>query len=269
MLIADYHTHSSFSEDSEEPMEKMIISAINLGLKEIAFTDHLDYDYADTEFTFLLDINAYAESFEKLKNKYKDKIKLLSGVEIGLQPHLKEKNINFSKSYNFDFIIASTHTTDRKDFYNGDFFIGKTQKNAYLRYFEDVLENILIHRELNFNVYGHLDYINRYGNYDNKILNYMDFKNLIDEILKTLISCQKGIELNTSGFRYGLNQTHPQPEILKRYKELGGEILTVGSDAHKAADIFADFDKAYEIIKSAGFNYITLFEQQKPRFEKI
>ena len=269
MLFADYHTHSNFSEDSDEAMEEMVKSAIRLGLKELAVTDHLDYDYADPEFTFFLDINAYSESFEKLKNKYKNEIKLLSGVEIGLQPHLKEKNISFSKSYDFDFIIASTHTTDKKDFYNGDFFIGKTQKEAYLRYFEDVLDNILIHKELNFNVYGHLDYINRYGNYDNKILSYIDFKNIIDEILKTLIEHGKGIEINTSGFRYGLNQTHPQTEILKRYKELGGEILTVGSDAHKASDISADFDKAYEIIKSVGFNYITLFEKQKPRFEKI
>lgn len=269
MLFADYHTHSNFSEDSDELMEEMVKSAIKLGLKELAITDHLDYDYADPEFNFFLDINAYAESFEKLRNKYKTEIHLLSGVEIGLQPHLKEKNINFAKNYDFDFIIASTHTTDRKDLYNGDFFKGKSQKQAYLRYFEDVLENIVIHKELNFNVYGHLDYVNRYGNFSNKVLDYMDFKNIIDEILKTLIEHGKGIELNTSGFRYGLNQSHPQEKILKRYKELGGEILTVGSDAHKASDISADFDKAYEIIKSAGFNYITLFEKQKPRFEKI
>lgn len=267
MFIADYHTHCSYSSDSEAPMECMIKKAIELGLKEIAFTDHLDYNYPDIAFSFLINYNDYSKTFFELKEKYKNKIKILFGVEIGLQPNIKKQIDNFCSNMELDFIIASTHVVDRLDLYNGDFFCNKTQTQAYTRYFEDVLNNINIHD--NFNVYGHLDYINRYGNYTNKKLNYIDYNNIIDEILKALLAKNKGIEINTSGYRYNLNQTHPQLSILKRYKELGGEIITIGSDAHKTNDIASKFDVAYLMLKQVGFKYITLFDKQKPMFVEI
>jgi histidinol-phosphatase (PHP family) len=264
MFIADYHTHSNFSSDSEAPMEFMIEKAIALGLKEIALTDHLDYDYPDPAFPFLIDYNDYYKTLYHLKEKYKNSIKIIFGVEIGLQPHLKQKIEEFCKNTDLDFIIGSTHVVDQLDLYNGDFSNGKTQYQMYLRYFEDVLDNIHIHDH--FNVYGHIDYINRYGNFDNTLLNYIDYKDIIDELLKSLIDKEKGIELNTSGYRYKLGQTHPQFSILKRYKELGGEIITVGSDAHKPEDIASHFETAYNLLKEANFKYITLFEKQKPKF---
>lgn len=267
MFIADYHTHSNFSSDSEAPMQQMIEKAILLGLKEIALTDHLDYDYPDPVFPFLIDYNAYSKTLYTLKEKFKKDIHVIFGVEIGLQPHLKMKIEEFINTTELDFIIASTHVVDRLDLYNGDFSKNKSQSQMYLRYFEDVLDNINIHET--FNVYGHLDYVNRYGHYDNKVLNYLDYSDIIDEILKTLISKEKGIEINTSGFRYNLGQTHPQYPILKKYKELGGEIITVGSDAHRPDDIASNFETAYGLLEQAGFKYITLFEKQKPKFVRF
>jgi histidinol-phosphatase (PHP family) len=264
MFIADYHTHSNFSSDSDASMESMIEKAISLGLSEIALTDHLDYDYPDPAFPFLIDYDTYSKSFYELKEKYKNHIKLIFGVEIGLQPHLKLKIDAFCKNLDLDFIIGSTHVVDRLDLYNGDFSKGKTQHQMYLRYFEDVLDNINIHDQ--FNVYGHIDYINRYGNFDNTLLKHIDYIDIIDELLKSLLNKGKGLEINTSGYRYKLDQTHPQLSILKRYKELGGEIITVGSDAHKPNDILSNFEMAYALLKQAGFKYITLFEKQKPKF---
>ncbi len=267
MFIADYHTHCNFSSDSETPMEDMIIKAIELGLKEIALTDHVDLDYPNYELDFSIDYNDYNKVFYNLKEKYKDKIKLLLGIEIGLQPHLKQRLVDIYNSVDFDFVIASTHVVDRLDLYNGDFYKNKSKEEAYQLYFEDVLNNIHIHN--NFNVYGHLDYIIRYGDFENKALDYNDYKDIIDEILKALIDKGKGIEINTSGYRYKLNQTHPQIEVLKRYKELKGEIITVGSDAHKPQDIAAYFDVAYSLLKQVGFKYITLFEKCNPKFISI
>jgi len=266
MFIADYHMHTDFSSDSSTSMEDMVKQAIKLGLKEIALTDHVDYDYPDEKFPFIIDYNKYQKVFSELQQKYQNNISLILGVEVGLQPHLVDKIRDFCNSVKFDFIIASSHVVDRLDLYNGDFFKGKEKQKAYTRYFEGVYENIKLHN--NFNVYGHLDYVNRYGDYTDKTLNYIDYKDLIDNILKLLISKGKGIEINTSGYRYKLNCTHPQLPILKRYKQLGGEIITVGSDAHDTNNIALHFEDAYKLLEEAGFKYITLFKNQKPQFVK-
>lgn len=267
MYIADYHTHSNFSSDSDTPLEENIKKAVSLGLKEIACTDHIDYDYPDPEFSFLFDYIPYKKEIDRLKEKYSG-IKIKTGVEIGIQPHVIDKINNLIMQNYFDFIIASTHVTqDKYDLCTNDFFEGKSKHQAYTDYFEEVLSNVKNYDF--FSVYGHIDFINRYGNYEDKTMDYNEFKSITDEILKIIISKGKGIEVNTSGYRYGLGHPHPQFELIKRYKELGGEIITVGSDAHKPEQITLKFDKAYELLKEAGFKYITLFNDRKPEFVKF
>lgn len=147
------------------------------------------------------------------------------------------------------------------------FFEGLTQKQAYIRYFEEVLKNVNLYDE--FDVYGHIDYIIRYGGYENKTLIYSEYEEVLDEILKTLINKGKGIEVNTSGFRYGLETAHPNEEILKRYRSLGGKIITVGSDAHQTKDLYSNFEKVYSLLKSLGYEYYTVFQNREPRFIKL
>lgn len=267
MFYADYHVHTSFSGDSNAPMEDIVRHAIKIGLKEIALTDHVDPDYPTPEEDFLIDYDEYLVKFSEVKEKYKNHINIILGVEIGMQTHIRDEIKQFIDKYPFDFIIGSTHVADRLDFHNGDFFRGKEQNNAYLRYFEALLENIKLYDE--FDVCGHLDFIIRYGGYELKKLSYEDYSDIIDSILKTLIEKGQGIEINTSGYRYNLEQTHPQLSILNRYKKLGGEIVTVGSDAHFSEHICSHFTEAYEMLKSAGFDKITLYEKRKPRFFRI
>lgn len=267
MFIADYHTHSNFSSDSDTPLEENIKKAVSLGLKEIACTDHIDYDYPDPEYPFLFEYEPYIKEIDRLKKKYTE-IKIKTGVEIGIQPHVIDKINNLVSNNYFDFVIASTHVAqDGLDLCANEFFEGKSKHQAFTDYFEEVLSNVKNYDF--FNVYGHIDFINRYGSYEDKTMDYYEFKSLTDEILKTIISKGKGIEINTSGYRYGLGHPHPQFELIKRYKELGGEIITVGSDAHKPEQITFKFDKAYEMLKEAGFKYITLFTDRKPEFVKF
>lgn len=266
MYYADYHIHSNFSLDCTTDMEDIIISAIKKNIKEIAFTDHIDFDYPGLN-NFLIDTENYVNKIKEYNIKYRNEINILCGIEIGLQPHVKKDIKNIVDKYLFDFIIGSIHVVDKLDLYNGDFFVGKNQKNSYLRYFENVVENINVYDE--FDVLGHIDYIIRYGDFEIKKLSYTDYNDIIDTILKTLINKGKGIELNTSGFRYGLNQTHPQLDILKRYKNLGGEIITVGSDSHSCNTLCSNFEEAYEILKLAGFSRITLFKNRKPIYKNI
>lgn len=264
MFYSDYHMHTNFSSDSPAPMEEMIQKAIRLGLREIAFTDHVDIDYPGHDYNFLVDYPTYRKTVEGFQEKYEGKINIRLGAEIGFQSHIKEQVAELYRNNAYDFVIGSTHCIEGVDLYYGEIFKTRTKDEAYTYYFEDLLRNVRMYDE--FNVYGHLDYIDRYAPYPDKTLVYEDYKDLIDEILKTLIAKGKGVEINTSGFKYGLGHAHPQLPILKRYRELGGEIVTVGSDAHEPKHITHCFDKAYELLEAAGFRYITLFQNQQPAF---
>ncbi len=269
MIKSDFHSHSNFSGDSQTSMELMVQKAISLSLQQLCITEHHDIDMIPAEegISFLLDFESYIKQYSFIKNKYADNIDLLLGIEIGIQPHLISELSSIINSFPFDFVICSSHIVAGLDPYFPEYFLDKTQKEAYTIYFQDVLKNIKLFN--NFDVYGHLDYIIRYGNYTHKTYNYSDYSDIFSEILKTIIQNGKGIELNTSGYRYNLGQPHPSFEIISEYKRLGGEIITVGSDAHVPEQICNNFDLAEAVLKKAGFNYYTIFKSRTPEFVKI
>ena len=265
-IITDHHVHSEFSGDCNTPIDDVVKRAIELGLKEVMFTDHQDFDYPSDEICFEINIEEYVEKIKKLREKYKE-IDILMGIEIGYQPDLNDKINNLLNSHPFDFVICSIHAWNGIELDKGDLFKGKTQQEGYREYFENL--KYCVENFENCDVYGHLDFIVRYGNFENKTLRYEDYKDIIDEILKIIINNGKGIEINTSGLRYNLNTMHPNKDILKRYLELGGKIITLGSDAHLAEDLCSDFDIAIKELKEIGFKEITTFKNRKPSFIKI
>lgn len=264
MIYSDYHIHSRFSTDSTAEMTDMIDKAVSLGLKEIMFTDHMDIDFPDRNMPFVLYYPDYSEAINLYKVLYMKKIDVLIGVEMGLQKHIVRDARMFTEFNPFDFVIGSTHVIDGIDVSNPKFFEGRTKREAYTYYFENVLENARLHDC--YNVYGHLDYVNRYAPYEDKSIDYDDYREIIDEILKVLVDKGKGLDVNTSGYRYGIGRPYPQLKILKRFKELGGEIITVGSDAHSPEYIADHFEDAYEIIKYAGFKAIASFRNKEASF---
>ena len=208
-----------------------------------------------------------ADRVGKKENYYADRIKILFGVELGLQPQLMRQDAVYAKSYDFDFIIGSSHLCRGRDPYYPSFYEGRTEEQAYMEYFESVLENIKKHS--NFDVYGHLDYVVRYGPNKDRNYSYVKYRDILDEILKALLDREKGIEVNTGGLKEGLRELHPCKDILKRYRELGGEIVTVGSDSHDTGHIAAHFHRAAEILLECGFRYYTVFEKRIPEFCRI
>lgn len=246
MIKSDSHVHTEFSNDCSVKIEQQIEKAIELGLKFISITDHCEMDYlsSEKENDYILDTNTYVQKINMLKEKYRKQINVLCGVEIGLRPYLKERISNYVNSYNFDFIIGSSHAVNGIDigFNFDEFFKGKNEKQAYREYFEYTLENV--------------------KTFDN-------YKDLFAEILKIIIKNGKGTEVNTAGLRKNLGYPHPHKDILKMYKDLGGEIITIGSDAHLPEHIGYKFEDIPEILKSIGFNYYTVFENQNPKFYKL
>ena len=260
-ILWDCHMHSSFSADSDTPMEVMIHRAVETGLQGITFTEHLDPDYPVTpdNLDFSLNIPAYKEKLAELSDIYKDKIQVRFGIELGLQMHLGEYFDSLLSQTPFDFVIGSSHLVHGYDPYYPEFFEGRKEFLCYMEYFESILENISAYD-------GHIDYVVRYGPNKNREYSYGRYKDILDEILKKLISMGKGIELNTGGYHYGLGEPNPCTAVIRRYRELGGEIITIGADAHTPDKIACAFDKAASVLEACGFRYYTIFKDRKPEF---
>lgn len=272
MIIGDYHVHSDFSGDSKASMESMIERAIELGLKKICFTDHMDYDYPHKgDISFVFDPKPYVQKLQLMKEQYQNRIEVLTGIELGLQPQAEEAIQKLMKEYTFDFVIGSTHVVDYVDPYFPEYWEHRTKEDGIRDYFRTIIDNCKRFHEY-FLVYGHLDYIIRYvPTADEKKADYFyeEYQELLDEALRTILEYQKGIEVNTAGLKYGLGYAHPKAAVLKRYLELGGELITIGSDAHKPEHLCYDFQLMPDYLRNLGFKYYSTFRNGKPIYEKL
>ncbi len=249
MKYVDRHVHTKFSPDSEADVKKYLMKAKDLGLEYVLFTDHMDFGAIDPEFRVRIDYDEYAAYMKELAEAYDMPVKI--GVEIGYEKDHKAEIEAFLDSFDFDFVISSIHFGHGKDFYLGDFFDGKTQREAYMDYFEILLE--MVENFTAYDVVGHLDYITRYGPYEHKYYEFKEFQGIIDEILKQVIAKEKGIEVNTSGLRGELEVAFPKDEVIARYRELGGKYISVGSDCHFNEHYMADVDATVKNLEEMGF----------------
>ncbi|MUV38623.1 Histidinol-phosphatase [Lentibacillus sp. JNUCC-1] len=261
--MLDYHIHSHFSADCEAPMEAVIQAAIEKGLTEICFTEHIDYEYPDPSIVFEFDLKHYDQTIRHFQNMYDGRIKVKKGIEIGVQPHLLERYETLMEEEVFDFVICSMHTVARQDLHSKAFFKGKTIEEAHEVYYEELLD--CVRRFKGFNVLGHVDLIKRYSERPSE----KSFQPVIRDIFKEIIADGKGIELNTSGTRYGLNSGMPSCDILQLYKDSGGEIITLGSDAHTEKNLGYDFQNALILLRDIGFRFVASFDGGEPEFHTI
>ena len=178
---------------------------------------------------------------------------------------LEDGNVVFALDY--DFIIGSSHLVYGNDPYYPEFWDNVSVKDAIGRYYEAITDCIKTCD--NFDVYGHLDYIVRYAPDQDNDYNWRDYYDYFDTILRLLIDNGKGIEINTAGLKYGLKNPNPCLDIVKMYHSLGGEIITTGSDAHKACHIAYSYEIITDMLKNTGFNYYTIFKERKPEFVSI
>lgn len=276
MIRSDNHVHTSFSTDSTTPMESQLLQAKKLGLYSICFTDHIDYEFPSKDpekIEFLFSPEEYFSTTKKLAEKYPD-FPVRTGVELGLKKEVLSQCLSLTACYPFDFVIGSTHLVDNIDPYYQVYWDSYGEKQGIAHYYQVTLENIQM--DFDFDVYGHIDYIIRYcptikaareaGIIKDDVCRryFQENRDLIAEILRSLISRGKGIELNTGGLKYGLGHPNPHEEILSLYHELGGELITVGSDSHEEKHVAYDFSKVPEILTQCGFTYYTEFHDRKP-----
>lgn len=246
--------------DSDASLDDVVLTSIKKGIKYLCITDHHEIDGKFKDYQ--INTSEYYHVLSEYQEKFKPEISILIGVEMGLQPHVKNEVNEVLSSIPFDFVIGSTHLIRGYDPITDDIQSIYPDEDVMDLYFRELYKNIKVHQ--NYDVCGHIDYPVRYFKDLDKNYSYEKYKYRIDKILKRIINDGKGIEINTSGLRKGLRSTNPCFEIIKRYCELGGEIITVGSDAHTPNDIGSYFSKAKEILIDAGFDHYNIYVKRKP-----
>ncbi len=283
-MYPDYHVHTAYSDDSEYPMEQVVLDAIDLGLTEICFTDHIDYgikrDWDDPRGMLYrkggpgepeqmplanIDHPRYAAEIACLKQRYADRISIKMGAEFGMQQHTIAQYQKLFAKYPYDFIVLSVHQIHNQEFWTQDYQRGKNQAEYNLGYYEEILA--LTERYQDYSVLGHLDLITRYDQAG--VFSFDQLRPILTDILKHVIREGKGIEVNTSCYRYRLQNLTPSYRILELYRCLGGRILTIGSDSHKKAHLGCCIPETMKLLKDIGFKQICTYEKMKPVFHNL
>lgn len=271
-VIPDYHLHSAFSGDCSTPLPVLIAALKDKGMTSACITDHNDLDYPETpeHISFDLDIDAYLPELKALRQDLLPEFDLRIGLEQGVQPQTAAALSDYSERHpGLDFIICSTHYVRHEDPYYPEFFRGRNPESCYEEYFREMLYNVSHFQD--YSVLGHMDYIFRYGPdirkpQDFSLDGHPRLKELVGEILRTVIRDKKGIEINTGALYRGMTFAHPHPDILKLYRDLGGTILTFGSDSHDAEHPGYHFREAADFAASLGFTGYCTFRHLEPEF---
>lgn len=259
----DYHMHTVISYDGHNTAEEMLQAAVKAGLKEICFTDHIDYDPLEPERKIQFDTDAYNAAYDHLSA---EGLKIRRGFEFGMLADNQETFRKDIQRRHFDFVIGSAHFIDGLDPYFDPFWQGKTMDEAEMRYFENLLACVKAHDA--FDVLGHLTYISKaWANPTNRPIRFDAYREITDEIMKELVRKDKGMEINTSG-KDPVGVFLPSVEFLKRFKELGGSIVTVGSDAHNPERVGQYCREACQLACEI-FGHVCTFENRQPVFHKI
>lgn len=259
----DYHMHSFVSFDGHGHAADMVRAAAERGLREICFTDHIDYFANVEKQDWVFDTAVYNETYDGLSHP---QVKIRRGMEFGLKPYNADMLKEDLKRRPFDFVLGSVHFVDELDVYYQEYWEGKTVHEAERRYLEEILTCVRVHED--FDVLGHLTYISKCRAHPApRPVPMEEHQEVIDEILRVLAQKGKGMEINTSGVdRCG--DFLPHAAMFRRFRELGGQIVTVGSDAHNVQRVGQYSQQACELLKDI-FGYVCTFEERQPIFHKL
>lgn len=257
--MLDYHIHSRNSFDANFSVEEMARAALNAGITQMCITDHVDFDDMDST-----PCNMIAQRRE-IDSVYIDKIVIRRGAEVGMKDDLTAKAAwQHIMNCDLDFIIGSVHMVDAENVYYPEYHKTRSREAAYRAYLQTIAKGIRTCRY--FSVLGHYDFVCKYAPYEKRGMGYSDFADEFDDIFTFLIQNGKGMEINTAAW-------HDDPswglDVLTRYRVLGGEFVTLGSDAHKPDRVGKRLYEAARMAKEAGIKYVASYKNLKPNMIPI
>ena len=254
----DCHMHTHLSGDSQARLDEMCQAALQKGIGTLCTTEHVDIGHPDKETLFLCEPYREREQIERARERFAQ-LKILWGLEVGYMPAAAQR-------YELDYLLYSVHVAGEWDCYDKEYYEGLTRRQAYLRYLDAVIDSLDAWD--GFDCMGHLGYIAKCAPYEDPALRLGDYREAVEAILQRLVRMGKGLEINTSSFPK-TGGPMPEADILRRYREMGGEIATIGSDAHAPEAVGQHFKAALELARTAGFERLCYFEGRRPVFEPI
>lgn len=268
MIRTDIHTHTKFSADGRSTIDEMIGKALELGLSWYGIAEHFNYDYDRLRLTIdgqpvpPIDEKAYFTRARKLQKQLNGKIRLLVGAEFGYDNanSTLQRYMETEQKYSPDFVVNSVHTCLGMDCYFPHYCNGRTKEYAYNAYLYRVLESL--DAPYRYDIVAHIGYCSRNATYPDPKLRYEDFADVLDEILKRIIARGKILEVNSSAKTAG-SPFIPDTDILERYFELGGRMVSFASDAHDASRVADRRDIVVSALKKVGFTHLTVPDQGK------
>ena len=259
-FLSDSHTHSKYSEDGADSVMMLCKNALDQGFYAITVTDHCECNaYWEQHFH-----ESVCQSWSETRRaavSFQNKIHIFTGVELGQPMQDKNGANDILNACSFDFVLGSLHNVkDERDFYDFD-YQHRDVRPVLNKYFEELLEMI---RWGKFDSLAHLTYPWRYFEEYGLGIPIEDYQNQIDHVLKELIRQKKSLEVNTSGLRQKMGTTMPNEKILRRYQSFGGSMITVGSDAHRWADVGSGIEETLSMMRRIGFSHFTIYEKRAP-----
>ena len=258
----DFHMHTTVSYDGHNTPREMALAAKAAGLKTICFTDHLDYIRSCPD-KMAYTVEEYNAAHDEVEVPG---LTVLHGAEVGFTPWNKEIIDHDLSLRHYDFVIGSVHFVNEEDPYFPPYWQGKTVEFAERSFFEETLKCVQLHD--NFDVLGHLTYISKTGAHPARRKVELDtYRDVVEEILKVLVAKGKGLEVNTSGIDR-IGDFLPSADYLRLFRGLGGEIVTIGSDAHAVNRVGQYAGRALEMLKEI-FGHVCTFQNRQPVFHKL
>lgn len=259
--IIDLHTHTKNSPDGNHHVSLMAQTAFENGIEAVAFTDHCEIDYFYKDNYDKVVENSFND-VSKAQKDFEGKIEILKGIEIAQPHYIPELSETVLKSHNYDEVIGSIHNLrNMEDFYFFKSFDGYSIDKLMNEYFDEIL-NML--QWGNFDILAHITYPFRYiFNICGYVEDINKYSKKVDEILKLCAEKDKALEINMGGLKYPINKPSPDIDTVKRYKELGGKLISVGSDSHYAERIGFGIPRAYEMAIEAGFKSVVKFKNRE------
>ncbi len=269
-FLTDSHVHTIHSCDAHATIAEMCRRAMALGIRALCFTDHLDLDPRDEGYNYFRP-EAYFAAIEAARRDFGDHLTISAGIEVCYQSGREDEIAGWLSRWPFDFVLGSVHIVE-----DGDDWVmvsdrasmlawieTRDERAAYLPYFEELRRAASTGF---FDALGHLDLVKRYGVLAYGPFHAEAFAEAIDAVLKAAIATGTALEINTSGLFQPAGEAFPGPDILRRYRELGGRVLTIGSDSHEVHQLGRGLDVAMALARAAGFTEFAFFQRREPTF---
>lgn len=266
-MIHDYHLHTYFSCDADASMEVMCRAALAQGIEEIAVTDHVDFTPQDPCYLYFQP-ESYWSALQECRRMFDGHLTVRAGIEVG-EPHLYPAEVrSLLSSYEYDFVLGSLHWADGRPLFRESFFDGLSLDDGVALYFEELA---CLAEEGEYDVLAHMDIVRRaaYRCFGRRELDLRPHEAQVRRVLRVVAERGKGLEVNTAYLRKGIGDPGPSVQVLRWFREEGGRIVTLGSDAHRPEEIGVGLDRALSMVRKAGFERIATFEKRRVRWKRV